>query len=314
MTPQQRVSAILASQAPTAWKALLIAIGSHFSDDRDTAWASPETLASMASVSLSTARSLLAEMVSTGVISRYEAGHKAKDTAINWSILATYKAPRSGRGGKRQPSEHRTEGSEHRTVPSGLCPTTVRSLVGQPSDVRTRTDQGTDQGTDQSLGGAFAPPLPPEAPKPARAPKPKAAKPRTAPGYSEAVEAWDRTFREAFSTAYPWSFVGRDHDGARVKAWLAAGRIGPEADAARVEQGIAALESGMRAYLARVAAGSAWPRGEPATTRVFTSDLSRWLQTDPSAAPPQREDRRSAALAAIEGAQRQLHLQHAQEG
>ena len=134
---------------------------------------------------------------------------------------------------------------------------------------------------------------------------PKAPKPVKAPSgaYQLAVDAFSAEHRATMGTAYPWVFHGNPHDGARVKAWLAAARV----DADEPADGIDRIRLAARAYLAAVQARTAWPIGEPAQTRHFTRDVARWLQTDPSVRPVEppsrnrsRSDDRRDSLAALD--------------
>ena len=328
MKPQERHAAIMHSKLEPRERFILIALSSFMSDDQLAVWCAPESLAELTGYALSAVKATLADLVSRGIITRTDEGKRAKVTRIVWSVLAAVEAKPALRGGKRQRSEHRTDPSDNRTPPSEHRTVAVQTPDGQPSKHRTRSDHGSDHYPTRdtisptaaaavaplpapALASPEAQPSPPPAPpattprptKPSKAPKPE---PRACPGYSEAIALWTRLHREAFPgiAAYPWLFGGRDSDAPRVKLWLAAVHIGPEAAPERVADGLAALDTGIRAYLARVATGTAWPAGEPATTRVFTRDLSRWLQTDPDGAtstgPP------SKLAAAFQGTQRFL--------
>lgn len=131
------------------------------------------------------------------------------------------------------------------------------------------------------------PPEPDPAPatpaKPARTPKakpPRAEKPAT-PGYREAIDRWDRAYRDAHDGAvYPYVFTGRDSDAGHVRTVLAAARY-TEADAAGA---LDRIENAARAYMAAAALGRAYPRGEPVSLRWFARDVAKWLRTDPSEA------------------------------
>ena len=112
----------------------------------------------------------------------------------------------------------------------------------------------------------------PPAPPPGRRQR-APSKPSSA--YQRAIHLWDQEYLLVYPGAlagYPWRFSGRDADGARVKSWLAGVRR------IRPDQWEAALQGAIRSYLRAVRAGTAWPVGEPPSTRIFTRDLSRWLQ------------------------------------
>jgi len=135
--------------------------------------------------------------------------------------------------------------------------------------------------------------------------------------YQLAIDAFNLEHIARMGAAYPWIFHGRDADGARVKAWLAAARVDADQPAGGVER----IRLAARAYLAAVQARTAWPAGEPAQTRHFTRDLARWLQTDPGARPAielaarprSRSDDRRESLAALDVAlQRALEREHAE--
>ncbi len=101
--------------------------------------------------------------------------------------------------------------------------------------------------------------------------------------HPRAIAMWLRVHRAELGADYPMLFKGRDHDGTKVKRWLAAVKLDvKEPSGERVETGMGALESAMEAYLRHVKAGAAFPFGEPATTKHFTRDLAKWLQTDPN--------------------------------
>lgn len=92
-----------------------------------------------------------------------------------------------------------------------------------------------------------------------------------------ATLAWDSEHRAAFGTEYPWRFKGRDPDGSKVSVWLSTARV----DHATPGPGIERLRVAFAAYFAAVRNRTAYPRGDPATTKWFTNDVSKWLQTSP---------------------------------
>lgn len=125
-------------------------------------------------------------------------------------------------------------------------------------------------------------------------------KPRKEPSgnYHAAIAAWDAEHLSAFGVSYPWVFVGRDADGARIKAWLSTARV-TEADPA---PGLGRLRTSFAAYFAAVQTQEAWPRGDPASTRHYTRDIAKWLQVDPmkpTRPPPERQSNASRELARL---------------
>jgi hypothetical protein len=115
------------------------------------------------------------------------------------------------------------------------------------------------------------------APSAPPAPKGKRAKAPPSKAYPLAIECWTVEHRAAFGADYPWVFKGRDADGSRVKAWLAAACVSEDGPAAGLDR----LATAIRAYFAAVRAREAWPRGDPATTKAFSRDLAKWLRTSP---------------------------------
>jgi hypothetical protein len=183
-------------------------------------------------------------------------------------------------------------------------PTPCASLPRGSTDHRS-TDHGETGDSHPAAAGALPPSAPslviarPSGPKPSR-PKPD----RKSPGYSEAIEAFAEEHLAAFRVKYPWIFVGRDGDAPRVKSWLAAAAVVAEDPAPGVER----IRMAARAYFAAVDAGTSWPSGDPATTKHFTREMAKWLQTDPGsvrardapgARPSTRRDSRSDTLAAL---------------
>lgn len=99
------------------------------------------------------------------------------------------------------------------------------------------------------------------------------------PGYTEAIAAYDEEHRLAFEgAAYPWCFVGRETDAGRIKAWLATARVSAD----DINPGVDRIRLAARSYFQAVIAKATWPAGEPAQTRWFTRDLSKWLRIDPA--------------------------------
>lgn len=97
---------------------------------------------------------------------------------------------------------------------------------------------------------------------------------RSAPSttYAKAVDVWDAEYKRRYGSVYPWQFKGRDADGARVKSWLANARITESAPG----EGLDRLHAAIRAYMDAVDAAEAFPRGDPPTTRRFSSEWSKW--------------------------------------
>ena len=99
--------------------------------------------------------------------------------------------------------------------------------------------------------------------------------------------AWDLAYaRSAWGGApYPWEFGHRGADHRRLRRWLEVAGPG--------DAGLGRLDAAIRAYLDAVSAGLAWPRGDPPTTRRFTGEIARWLQSGQATVVPHRSMARS---------------------
>ena len=91
--------------------------------------------------------------------------------------------------------------------------------------------------------------------------------------------AWDRGWGSG--RRYPWELADRE----RTRRWAEA----LDLDRDPVD-GAVRLERGIRAYVAAAAAGTAWPIGDPPTTRAFSADVAKWVLIGEqlAAAPPAR--------------------------
>jgi len=145
MNLYQRNNTIFRSSLEPSWRLVLLSLSAHMSETNFTCWIATETIAEETGLARSSVTDSLTEMAKHGIVERYDAGHRSKNTRIVWEAVATFVPVKSARGGIQKkaakgdlPSAIRTPTTDNRSVP-----TEDRSTV---TDNRSDTSQNNSDG------------------------------------------------------------------------------------------------------------------------------------------------------------------------